>query len=288
MRVRVWFWKVMLPLVALLVGLMPPAAQATDVLSGRYVGVEDAAGASIVISPDSDGFRGTFYDAQGLSQKFEADKVGDTAEAILDMDGRTVLLRLAPLPYGAEVALIPFGPDGRLVVQAARVLAFVREGTELPALPSDFVEAPRDPNARITGNSFLQSYQFWEPTGVTNGYLALPDRFRTLMRMFPAVQLDVIWKLCLAPGADGALAIALRGQGVACPEVLDGIATAQRTGRFSSYKDRVEAERRTLRMSVRCADGYVESKSDCEAAARRLSQAAVSMRTSAMVLQEIR
>ena len=84
MRMRMWFWKAILPLVALMVFVMPSVGQAADVLSGRYVGVEDAAGASIVISPDSEGFRGTFYDAQGLSQDFEADKIGDTAEAVLD------------------------------------------------------------------------------------------------------------------------------------------------------------------------------------------------------------
>ena len=80
-------------------------AKAED-LVGRYLGVEDAAGAQIDIRPDSEGFVGTFYDAAGQSQQFEADRDGDTAEAVLDMDNRTVLLRMAPLPYGAEVAFL--------------------------------------------------------------------------------------------------------------------------------------------------------------------------------------
>lgn len=284
-------WRVFvlgLMLMLMLLVLVPVQSVAAERLSGRYTGIEDAAGAAIDIAPDAEGFTGTFFDAQGLSQSFKADQIGDAAEAVLDMDGRTVLLRLAPLPFGAEVALIPFDTDGRLVMEAARVLTFVREGTSLPELPTDFVEAPRTPNERIAGNSFLQSYQFWEPSGVHNGYLALPDRFRTLMRMFPSVQLDVIWKLCLAPGAESALAVALRGQGVTCPQVLEGIAAAQRANRFDAYKARVDDERRALRMSVRCADGYVESKADCAAAARRLGQAAVSMRTAAMVLGELR
>ena len=268
--------------------LGPVSALAADVLNGRYIGVQDAAGASIQIAPDSEGFRGTFFDPFGKSQDFDADKVDDTAEAILDMDGRTVLLRVAPLPYGAEVAVIPFAADGRLDVPAARVLNFVREGLQVPELPSGFVEAPRSSIDRIAGNSFLISYQFWEPSGVANGYLALPDRFRTMMRMFPTVQLDVIWKLCLAPGADAALGIALRGQGVECPQVLDGIATTQRTNRFSDYKQRVERERTSMQLSVRCADGYVESKTDCEAAARELSQRAVSLKTAGSVLRELR
>ena len=266
--------------------VVPVAAQET--LNGRYYGIDEAAGASIIIAPDSQGFRGTFFDPQGNSQDFEADKVDDAAEAVLDMDSRTVLLRMAPLPYGAQVSLVPFDAQGNLILEASRSLGFVREGFKLPEMPAEFTAAPREPGQTVAGNAFLVSYQFWEPSGVVNGYVGLPDRFRTLMRMFPAVQLDVIWKLCLAPGADRALAVALRGQGVGCPEVLDGIANAQRSGRFNAYKDEVESERRSLRMSVRCADGYVESREDCDAAARRLSKQAVSMRTAAMVLQSYR
>ena len=263
-------------------------ASAQETLKGRYFGVDEAAGASITIAPDDEGFRGTFFDPQGNSQDFEADRVDDAAEAVLDMDNRTVLLRMAPLPFGAQVSLVPFDQNGNLILEASRSLGFIREGVRLPEMPTDFIEAPRSPGQTVAGNAFISSYQFWEPSGVANGYVGLPDRFRTLMRMFPAVQLDVIWKLCLAPGADQALGVALRGQGVACPEVLDGIANAQRRGRFNSYKDEVESERRSLRMSVRCADGYVESKENCDAAARRLSQQAISMRTAAMVLQGYR
>ncbi len=272
---------------AVLAWMSASIAMAED-LNGGYYGIDDAEGARIVIAPDSQGYRGTFYDPQGLSQDFEADAVGDTATAVLDMDGRTVLLRMAPLPFGAEVALIPFDEQGRLISDAGRVLAFVRDGVDLPERPEGFVDAPRTPGQRIAGNAFVASYQFWDPTGVVNGYLSLPNRFRTLMRMFPAVQLDVIWKLCLAPNADEALAFALRGQDVSCPQVLDGIATAQRTGKFNDYKSEVEGERSSLHMSVRCADGYVESKADCDAAAQRLSQAAISLRTASMVLGKYR
>ncbi len=263
-------------------------AMAADELNGTYLGVDDAAGASIKISPDSGGFRGTFYDSSGNSQRFAADRTNDTAEAVLDMDGRTILLRMVPLPYGAEVAIIPFDGGGRLVLESSRLLSFVRKDVKLPDRPKDFTPAPRTPSETIAANGFLASYQFWEPVGVMNGYLALPERFRPLMRMFPAVQLDVIWKLCLAPNADRALASALRGQGVDCPEVLEAIAKAQRDGRFDSYKAEVETERRTLRTVVRCADGYVESKEACDSASKALSKAAVSLRTAAGVLANYR
>ena len=159
---------------------------------------------------------------------------------------------------------------------------------KLPEKPDAFLPAPSAPGQSVAANAFLESYEFWEPTGVAIGYLGIPERYRTLMRMFPAVQLDVIWKLCLAPNADQALAMALRGQGVACNEVVDGIARAQRTNRFDDYKAEVEAERKALQQSIQCADGYVASKQTCDAASKRLAQAAVSLRTAGMVLSKYR
>ena len=277
-----WFRVLAAALIWLGTGL---ATIAADTLNGSYFGIEDAEGASITISPDSEGFRGVFFDALGNSQEFEADRTEDTAEAVLDMDGRTILMRMVPLPFGAEVAIIPFDPEGRLILQASRLLTFVRQNVTLPKLPEDFVEAPRATGETVAAYGFLTSYQFWEPSGVVNGYLSLPERFRPLMRMFPAVQLDVIWKLCLAPNADLALAQALRGQGVECADVLQTIAKTQRDGRFTAYKADVETDREILRMVVRCADGYVESKEACDAASAKLSKAAVSLRTAAGVLK---
>ncbi len=274
--------------ITLMVLLGSGVAAAAEGLSGFYYGVEDATGASIEIRPDSEGFLGTFFDAQGNSQAFEADRAGDIAEAVLDMDGRTVLMRMVPLPYGAEVAIIPFDEEGNLVIAVGRLLNFVRTGLSLPRPGADFVEAPRDDTRRITANGFLASYEFWNPTGVRNGYLSLPERFRTIMRLFPAVQLDVIWKLCLAPSPDRALAVALRGQGVACAEVIEGIAQSQRSGTFASYKAEVARQKATLRMTVRCADGYPESKENCDRAARELSAQAISLDTAGAVLARYR
>jgi hypothetical protein len=261
---------------------------AAEELSGAYYGVEDATGASIEIRPDSKGYEGTFFDARGGSQKFKADRSGDVAEAVLDMDGRTVLLRVVPLPYGAEVALVPFGESGNLIMSQGRILNFVRTGLNLPQPGPDFAAAPRDDTGRITANSFLASYEFWNPTGVRNGYVSLPERFRTIMRLFPAVQLDVIWKLCLAPSPEKALAIALRGQGVACSEVIDGIAASQRSGSFATYKAEVAKQKSTLRMTVRCADGYPESKQNCDRSARELSAQAILLDTAGAVLARYR
>lgn len=261
---------------------------AADKLKGRYFGIDEAAGAAFTIAPDAEGYKGTFFDPQGKSQKFLADASGDAAEAVLDMDKRTVLMRIAPLPYGAQVTLVPYGKNGNLLMSASRTLAFLRQGMKLPNMPATFVPAPPAGCKRIASHSFLVSYQFWPPGGVVNGYTCLPERARTLMRMFPAVHLDVIWKLCLARGAKRALAEALRGAGVTCKAVRRIIADAQRRGRFARYKAEVEKERQTFKLSVRCADGYLESKSSCDRAARDLARAAASLRTPAMVLRRYR
>lgn len=268
--------------------LMPVAALAAETLQGTYLGIDDAQGARIRISPDAGGYSGTFYDRAGNSQSFQADRVEDAAEAVLDMDGQAVLMRMAPLPFGAQVSIVPFRRDGTLATEFSRSLGFVREGVTLPEKPDNFIPPPRFPGQAVAANAFVENYQFWDPVGVVNGYMGLPERFRTIMRMFPAVQLDVIWKLCLAPRADQALAIALRGQGVACDEVVEGIARVQRENRFDEYKAEVDAERQALQTSVRCADGYVASRRTCDESARRLAEAAVSLRNAGMVLSRYR
>src|SRR5690606_4114303 len=122
------------------------------------------------------------------------DRVEDAAETVLDMDGQTVLMRVAPLPFGAQVSIVPFRADGTLAFEFSRALGFVREGVKLPEKPENFMPAPSGPGQSVSGNAFVENYQFWDPTGVVNGYLSMPDQYRTIMRMFPAVQLDVIWK----------------------------------------------------------------------------------------------
>lgn len=270
------------------VAVLAASPALAEALNGRYYGVEDAAGASIEIKPDAGGYRGTFFDARGKSQKFKADRMGDIAEAVLDMDGRTVLMRVAPLPFGAEVALVPFDGNGNLLTRSGRLLNFVRVGLDLPEPGPDYVGPPLDDRGRISANGFLASYEFWDATGVRNGYISLPDRFRTLIRLFSAVQLDVIWKLCLSPAADRALALALRGQGVACPDVIEVMAQTQRNGTFSRFKAEVAQQKETLRMNVRCADGYPETKPNCDRAARELSAQAVRLETAGAVLGRYR
>lgn len=262
------------------------AAEAQIVLDGRYLGMATAEGKILEITPDPGGFKGQFI-AKGTSQGFEADRRGDQAEAVLDLDGRTVLVQITPLPFGAELAYIPFAPDGSLQLDGAVLETFLREGLSVPDAPEGYVPAPRDTRAQITGNSFLASYEFWRPVGVRNGYLSLAPRMRTLMRMFPDVQLDVIWKLCLAPRAEEALGVALSGQGVDCAPVIDAIAAAQATGRFEAYKARVGESRERLVTAVRCAEKYVMPAATCAESARYIANAAVSLDTAATALRAL-
>lgn len=265
-------------------GAGPAAAQI--VLDGTYRGMGDAAGKVLEIQPDPGGFTGRYRGA-GIDARFEADRRGDQAEAVLDIAGRTMLVQITPLPFGAEVAYIPFAPDGTLELEGATLETFLRDGLALPETPQGFVPAPRDTRLQVAGNAFLASYEFWRPVGVRNGYLALAPRNRTLIRLFPAVQLDIIWKLCLAPRAEEALALALKGEGVDCAPVIDAVASAQAGGRFDAYKARVAEAREAAITAVRCAEKYVMPADVCARSARRIAEAAVSMRTAATALREL-
>lgn len=279
------FWFLVAIATLLLSGL---SARAADKLDGRYLGIDDAKGASIEITADEEGYTGTFFDKHGNKQEFEADAIDNVATAVLDMDGRTVLLRMVPLPYGAQVTLVPFDAEGRLVTSSSLLLAFVREGVRLPKMPKGFTVAPRSNCTRVAAFSFLVSYEFWDPAGVRDGYRCLPERARTLMQMFPAVRVDVIWKICLSSNNRSVLARALRGTSVSCGQVLDAVATMQRNGRFAAYKKEVELERDSLAMSIRCADGYPETRGNCERAARFLAKKAQELTGPAEVLKRFR
>lgn len=265
------------------------AALAADKLNGRYFGIDDATGASITIRPSGSGYTGTFSDAQGNSESFKAEAIDDVAETDLLMDRRVVLVRMSPLPYGIQVTIVPYkDADGALDIDASRSAFFLREGVKAPKAPADFVAAPRAGCQRVAAYSFMVSYEFWPPAGVMNGYLCLPERARTLMRFFPAIKLDVVWKVCLAPDNRAALSRALRGTGLDCKTVIAALAGIQRRNQFDRYKQEVAVERKVMTMAMRCGEGYPETKQNCDWAAREMSKAALSLRTPSDVLRNYR
>jgi len=279
---RTWFLGLVLWLASL------TAAAAQDVLDGRYFGIEDADGLLLEIHPDDEGFSGTLSDALGAGQSFGADDVGGSAEAVIDMNGRAAFVRISPVPVGVTFAWTPIDPDGAMLSEETRILAFLREGTALPDLPEFYVDPPTRPGALVSGNSFLLSYEFWPPDGLVRGFEALPGKYRALMRMFPLVQLDVIWKLCLASDGGQAQARALRGQGLSCATVTAQFAAMQRDDRFTRFKDNLAAEKDVFIAVVRCADAYPMTKQQCDAASRQLAERAVSMQTAASALARYR
>lgn len=262
--------------------------RAAEKLDGRYVGIEEAKGAVIEIHPDPEGYTGTFFDRHGQSQEFLADAIGEGAAAVLDMDGRTVLLRMTPHEHGAQVTLVPIDKTGKLLAGSATILAFLREGAKIPPPPEGLAEPPPENCTRIAAYSFMVSYEFWEPRDVMNGYSCLPERAQTILTFFPAVRLDIIWRICQSPRDRTALAKALRRSSVSCKSVLAGFASMKNRGRVTAFQQEVRNERKSLIMSIRCAEGYPETKVNCRAAANLLSAKAAEARTPAMVLQNYR
>jgi len=268
--------------------LLASGAAAQVVLDGRYSGTGPAEGATLDIAPDVEGFAGALAMGGEPAQSFLADRRVDMAEAIVEVAGRVTLLQVLPQPFGAEVALIPIEPDGRPDLEDGRVLQFLREGERAVRYPEGYAFPPRSGRGRIAAQAFLVSYVYWRPPSVATGYASLAPRHRTLIRLFPAVQLDLAWRLCSAPGADQAVAMALRGESLDCRSVVDGLYAAQRAGRYAAFRSEVEEAAATLRTQVRCADGYVMDDAACARVARKLAEAASNLETAAAVLARYR
>lgn len=283
------------PVARLLAGLLAViwlafagTAAAQDSLEGDFFGVGDADGMRLEIRRSGEGFAMTLTDAGGQSQDFTADAVEDKAEAVIELNGRPAYLFFTAAPAGVAVTWTPVEISGEVRVDETIVLGFLREGTAVPELPEVVVAPPSRPGQMIAANAFLSSYEFWDPDGVVRGYEGLPQRFRTLMRLYPMVQLDVIWKLCLAPNGGRAQALALRGQGVSCNEVVQLFAAMQRDGRFSRFKEEMGREKEQLRTTVQCSDGYPLPQSACNEASAELSRRAVALETAATVVRRYR
>lgn len=256
-------------------------------LEGTFVGLESARGMVLTIKA---GRRpsGTFRDSNGTEAEIGGGWRDGGLEFLLNFPGRPVFARAFPAAEGLQLTVIPFGQDGTPSAAEARVLAFVREGTALPEQSDLIHPAPVRDDGESDPDVFLASYQFWEPDGVVNGFSNIGHRYRTILRMFPQIHADVLWKLCQSDKRRDLLAEALRGQGADCGDVTGTVDRLQRTGRFDDWKTAVSREIERLLPSVQCARGYVVREAICTPASKVIADAAVSLETVGLVLSRWR
>jgi hypothetical protein len=186
---------------------------------------------------------------------------------------------MTPAAMGLQMTVLPLDREGRPLRQQARSLAFLREGVEAPEQPELYMDAPARAGQETDPDVFLASYQYWTPEGVARGFDNIGARYRTMIRLFPQLHADVLWKLCRAESQRELLAEALRGQGADCAAIEGTVDRLQETGRFGEWKRAVQAEIDALLPAVQCARGYIVKESVCGPASQRMSEAAVSLET---------
>lgn len=257
-------------------------------LDGTFEGIGSARGMTLRI--DADGRRpgGSFTDSNGTEAEIGGGWRDGGLEFLLNFPGRPVFARAFPAAAGLQLTVIPFGPDGTPRAEESRVLAFVREGTPLPEQSDLIHPAPTRDDAESDPDVFLASYQFWEPDGVVNGFSNIGARYRTILRMFPQVHADVLWKLCRSDARRDLVAEALRGQGADCNAILSTVDRLQKAGRFTEWKRAVAREIDLLLPPVQCARGYIVREEICGPASRRIAEAAVSLETVGLILSRWR
>lgn len=253
-------------------------------VEGGFFGIDAAQGMRLELSSEG----GALRLPDGTRFEFRGEVVGGALEATLERPEGPAFLRVTPRPAGVEAVLAPVDAQGLLDVGATQAFAFLRDGTPLPDLPRGFLPAPAAPVRAFDARAFVRSYAFWEPLGAALAYDALEPRMRTVIRLFPIVHTDLLWKLCQSPESTAGLAEALRGQGVSCAEVNDAMRRALAGASFTRFKADVAAERAILDTAIGCADDLSRTDPDCRRAGQETARRAVSMETAATVLRRYR
>ncbi|MGM0585002.1 MAG: hypothetical protein ACQEUZ_10170 [Pseudomonadota bacterium] len=272
-------------LLALCAGLLfAPAARAQEdapvpSLEGVYVGIGPARGMRVEIRDAGRTPAGRFVDSNGTEAKIGGGWKEGGLEALLNFPGRPIYARFTPAAGGLQMTALPLDPEGNPLRQEARALAFLREGTATPEQPELYQDAPKRAGQETDPDVFLASYQYWTPDGVARGFDNIGARYRTMIRLFPQLHADVLWKLCGAQEQHGLLAEALRGQGASCADIEATVTRLQEAGRFAEWKGAVQSEIETLMPAVQCARGYIVKESVCGPASARMAEAAASLET---------
>jgi hypothetical protein len=266
----------------LLVGV---AAQAE--FPGRYVGIGAAEGMTLALEEG----RGARLDGEialgdGVARDFQGEQVGAVVEGALALEDGAAFVQIIEDGAGVAVRITPVDGDGRMLLDRAVGYAFVPEGTVIPELPDRFLYEPRRPPAAIDAEAFVASYPFWTPLGAAWGYDAVAERFRTVIRLYPMVQTDLLWKLCQSPQRTAGIAEALSGQGVTCRDVLGAL--PEGGAALARFRRDVESERALLRTALDCATKIASAPAGCAEAGRETARRAASMDTVATVLRRYR
>ncbi len=272
-------------LIALLCLFVAGAARAE--FPGRYVGIGAAEGMALEL----EAARGARLDGaitlgDGERRRFRGEQVGVVVEGALAFDEGAAFLQIVEDGVGVAVRITPVDGEGRMIESRAVGYAFVPEGTAMPDLPDRFVAEPTRPVRAIDAEAFVSSYPFWTPRGAALGYEAVAERYRTMIRLYPMVQTDLLWKMCRSPERTPGIAEALGGEGATCRDVLSAL--PEGSAALARFRRDVEPERALLKTALHCADRIVNPPPRCAEAGRETARRAASMETVATVLRRYR
>ena len=265
---------------ATVVLMLAGVAMAQERLDGIYYGLDDARGLTIQLQESRGGATGRITAADGSGQAIEGRREGGSIVSELIFRGKRGTARMTPKDLGIGFVWTPGDGSGGDVV-----FGFGRRGLELPAPSASFVPEGQA-GSRVEPHVFVASYEFWSPEAVSRHYGTIEEQYRSIIQLFPAVQTDVIWKLCQSSQTSFKLGEALRGEGVTCAEVDRTLKAAQKSDAFNRYKRRVHSERDAAERAVQCARG-IHPPSVCVSSARETQQAAMSLETVKTVLRGI-
>ncbi len=257
--------------------MLTTLASAQERIGGVYYGLDHAQGLTIQLQDNGSTASGRISAADGSGQAITGTRQGGSFVTDLIFRGKRGSARIIPKDLGLGVTWTAQDGSGEIV------FAFLRQGLELPAPPPGYIPEPF-PGAQIEPHTFLASYEFWSPDVVASVYDNIDEQYRAIIRLFPVIHTDMIWKLCQSSIQPRELGEALRGEGVTCAQVDKRLKAAQKTGAFNGFKHRVNAQRTDAMRAVECARG-IHQPHICVEAARRTQLAATSLETVTTVLR---
>lgn len=257
-------------------------------LKGSYRGVDDAEGMTLVFSGGGGALSGRITGGKAGDVSFSGGALETGAEAKGKWRGKDAYMIFTEEPLGVSLVVVPLGPGDVALTGETEAMVFIREGVVAPPRPARYVPPPAGPGGTMDPRAFVESYAFWPSLNVAYGYDMVRGRYRTLIRLHPVVQADILWKLCRANESSTALAEALRGQEVTCNDVLSAIGRMVKPGGsiepFNRFRKDVEEQKAALVEAIVCSIDYRRNDPECKIAGARVAQAAVSLETVKSVL----